>query len=193
MLPDPRVPVRAVNAALIVIDVLQTYDFEDVEQLLPSAEAAAPVIARLVREARERDVLTIYVNDNLGDWQHDRKALLERVLGGEHARLVEPVAPPEDALLVTKGRHSVFYETPLALLLREREIGRLVLCGQVTEQCVLYSALDAHVRQFECVIARDACASIDEELAEAAFRMMERNMAAVVVDADEALDRALTS
>lgn len=179
------------ETALVVIDVLQTYDFEDVEQLLPAAERAAPVIRRLVDEARERGVLTIYVNDNFGDWAGDRAALLEKVLGGEHAHLVEPLAPPEDALLLTKGRHSIFYETPLALLLRQRGIERLVLCGQVTEQCVLYSALDAHVRELECVVARDACASIDDGLAEAAFRMMERNMAAVVVDADDALDRAL--
>ncbi|ATZ23191.1 Isochorismatase family protein [Streptomyces lavendulae subsp. lavendulae] len=48
----------------------------------------------------------------------------------------------------------------------------------MTEQCVLYSALDAHIRHIDVVVALDAVAHIDAALAEAALRMMERNMAA---------------
>ncbi len=33
---------------------------------------------------------------------------------------------------------------------------RLILAGQVTEQCILYSALDAYVRHFDIRIAQDA-------------------------------------
>src|SRR5689334_24713878 len=50
---------------------------------------------------------------------------------------------------VVKARHSIFYETQLEYLLRQEEIERIVLTGQVTEQCILYSALDAYVRHFE--------------------------------------------
>jgi len=35
------------------------------------------------------------------------------------------------------------------------------LTGQVTEQCILYSALDAYVRHFEVVVRPDAVAHID--------------------------------
>jgi nicotinamidase-related amidase len=179
------------NAALVVVDVLQTYDFEDVEKLLPSAEAAVPVIRRLIAQAQERGIPVIYVNDSFGDWGGERSALVERVLAGPHAQLVRDLVPPDDAIFVAKARHSIFFETPLAYLLREQGIDRLVLCGQVTEQCILYSALDAHVRHLEMVVVRDACAHIDEDLAAAAFRMMEENMAAVVVDSDRALGEAL--
>ncbi len=55
-----------------------------------------------------------------------------------------------------------------------------MLCGQVTEQCILYSALDAYVRHFEVAVPEDAVASIDPELAEAALEMMRRNMRADV-------------
>jgi nicotinamidase-related amidase len=64
----------------------------------------------------------------------------------------------------------------------------VILCGQVTEQCILYSALDAHIRHFDVTIPRDACAHIHEDLADAALRMMERNMGARVVDAAQAFD-----
>jgi nicotinamidase-related amidase len=59
-----------------------------------------------------------------------------------------------------------------------------MLAGQVAEQCILYSALDAYVRYFEVIIARDAVAHIHEDLAHAALRMMERNMRAELLAAD---------
>ncbi|MFD6371744.1 cysteine hydrolase family protein, partial [Streptomyces roseolus] len=96
-----------------------------------------------------------------------------------------PIAPDEEALFVVKARHSAFYETPLAYLLGQLGVRRVVLCGQVTEQCVLYSALDAHIRHYEVVVPVDAVAHIDADLAEAALRMMERNMSARLCTGDE--------
>ena len=79
-----------------------------------------------------------------------------------------------------KARHTIFYMTPLEYLLGQKEIGHLVLAGQVTEQCILYSALDAYVRHFEVSIPRDGVAHIHKGLADAALEMMERNMSADV-------------
>jgi nicotinamidase-related amidase len=64
------------------------------------------------------------------------------------------------------------------LLLSQESLDHVVLCGQVTEQCVLYSALDAHIRHLKVTVPRDAVAHIHQDLAEAALRMMERNMGA---------------
>ena len=86
--------------------------------------------------------------------------------------------PDEESLFVVKARHSIFFQTPLEYLLQKNGIGRIVLCGQVTEQCVLYSALDAHIRHFEVTVVRDAVAHIHPHLADAALRMMETNMGA---------------
>ena len=79
-----------------------------------------------------------------------------------------------------KARHTIFYMTPLEYLLGQKEIDHLVLAGQVTEQCILYSALDAYVRHFEVSIPRDGVAHIHENLADAALEMMERNMGAEI-------------
>ncbi|MFN8217304.1 MAG: isochorismatase family cysteine hydrolase [Solirubrobacterales bacterium] len=86
-----------------------------------------------------------------------------------------------------KARHSAFYETPLEYLLGAMEIDDLVLAGQVTEQCILYSALDGYVRHFHPLIPTDAVAAIDDELAAAALRMMERNMGADLGRAEDLL------
>jgi nicotinamidase-related amidase len=169
--------------ALVVIDMINTYDHEDAERLRESAEEVVPVVGELVKRARDAGAPVIYVNDNFGQWRSDQDALVEGALAGEHAALVEPIVPDEDAMFVVKARHSIFYETPLEYLLRQEEIEEVVLTGQATEQCILYSALDAHIRHIPVIVPREAVAHIHEDLAEAALRMMQVNMEAEVVGA----------
>src|SRR5688500_6142850 len=120
--------------------MINAYDFDGAEKLVENVERALPRMRELVERAREQGAPVIYVNDNLGSWRSNQEALVEQVMGGEHARLVEPIVPDDDALFVDKARHSIFYETPLEYLLGQEEIERLVMTGQVTEQCILYSA-----------------------------------------------------
>jgi nicotinamidase-related amidase len=72
-------------------------------------------------------------------------------------------------------------------MLREQDVQRVILTGQVTEQCILYTALDAYIRHFDVVVPRDAVAHIHADLAEAALRMMETNMRAEILDAQAAI------
>ena len=173
------------RTALIVIDMLSSYDFEDAEKLIPAVEETLPQIEGLVKRALDEDVLTIYVNDNYGDWHSNRDRLLNEALEGDHSRLVEPIAPNDEALFVVKARHSIFFQTPLEYLLGQENVERVVLTGQVTEQCVLYSALDAYIRHLEVCVPRDAVASIHPHLADAALELMERNMRAEICAASE--------
>ncbi len=172
------------RTALIVIDMLNAYDHPDAQQLSRSVEARLPAMTRLVERAAAEDVPTIYVNDNFGAWNSNRDELLETVMRGEFRHLVEPIAPAEETLFVVKARHSIFYQTPLEYLLEQNDVGRTVLIGQVTEQCVLYSALDAYIRELDVVVPRDAVAHIHEHLADAALELMERNMRAEICTSD---------
>jgi nicotinamidase-related amidase len=137
-------------------------------------------LKRLIAKAREQDALIIYVNDSFGDWSTDRKQLVQSAASGDYAHLVEAIAPDDDVLFVLKARHSIFFQTPLDYILDDNEIEHLVLAGQTTEQCILYSALDAHIRHRSMSIPRDAVAHIHDDLAEASLRMMEINMDATV-------------
>ena len=173
------------KSALIVIDMLNSYEHADAERLTESVEAALPAMQRLIRRAVDEDVLTIYVNDNFGAWNSNRDELLRSALEGKFRHLVEPVAPSDDALFVVKARHSIFFQTPLEYLLGQEEIDRVVLIGQVTEQCILYSALDAYIRHLDVAVPRDAVAHIYEHLADASLELMERNMSADICVADD--------
>ena len=172
------------KTALVVVDMLNTYEHADAEALTRSVRQVLPNIASLIERARSEGVEVIYVNDNYGAWNQGRSELVERVSAGPHRDLIEPIVPDDDTDFVVKARHSIFYETPLEYLLRSAEIGRLVLVGQVTEQCILYSALDAYIRHFEVVVPPDAVAAIHPELHEAALKMMEVNMDADLTPSD---------
>lgn len=171
--------------ALIVIDMINPYDHVDADRLLPSAEQAVPVIAGMLKAARESGSLVIYANDNFGDWRSHHGEIVETAMAGARPDLVEPLRPDDNSLFVVKARHSIFYETPLPYLLHQLDVDYLVLTGQVTEQCILYSALDAHIRHMDLTIPRDGVAHIHADLADAALRMTERNMGARVCVAEE--------
>jgi nicotinamidase-related amidase len=173
------------RTALIVIDMLNAYEHADADRLTRSVERSLPAMERLIARTQESDTLTIYVNDNFGAWRSSRQELLESALRGRYGHLVEPIAPPDDALFVVKARHSIFFQTPLEYLLGQEDVDRVVLIGQVTEQCILYSALDAYIRHHDVVVPRDAVAHIHEHLADAALELMEINMDAEVCATDD--------
>jgi nicotinamidase-related amidase len=161
----------------MIVDMLNPYDHEDADKLADSVDDVLPRIVELRdRAAKDDDVVTIYVNDNHDRWDLDRQALVDLAMGGEHPDLIEPIVPNGKEPFLAKGRHSIFYQTSLAHLLQVQEVGCVVLTGQVTEQCILYSALDGYLRGYEINVPADAVAHIYPELAQPALEMMERNM-----------------
>src|SRR5215211_6312109 len=169
------------RSAVIVVDMLNPYDHEDADVLAASVERVVEPISELVERARSARAEVIYVNDNYGNWNASSEELAQRALEGARPDLVEPLLPPDGADFVIKARHTIFYMTPLEYLLSQKGIDHLVLVGQVTEQCILYSALDAYVRHLGVTVPPDGVAHIYEDLADAALTMMERNMRAKLV------------
>ncbi len=170
------------KTALIVTDMLNTYDHEAPTGSAASVEEKLPQIVRLLHEAEDdEDTMVVFANDNHDQWEAGRQELVERALNGTRPDLVEPIAPRDPLPFVAKGRHSIFYQTAFDHMLRSYDVGHIVLTGQVTEQCILYSALDAYMRGFEITVHTDAVAHIFEDLAKGALAMMERNMHVKVI------------
>jgi nicotinamidase-related amidase len=176
------------HTAVVVIDMMNTYQHDDAEDLIPNVEKIIDPLADLVRRAREDDgVDLVYVNDNYGDFSAEFSDIVRAALDGARPDLIKPIAPVGASRLMTKVRHSAFYATALAYLLGRLETKRLILTGQVTEQCILYTALDAYVRHLPVVIPTDAVAHIDADLGKAALKMMEQNMSAELTTAADCL------
>jgi nicotinamidase-related amidase len=176
------------DTAVVVIDMMNTYRHDDAEDLIPNVEKIIDPLADLVRRARDADdVDLVYVNDNYGDFSAEFSDIVRAALDGARPDLIKPIAPAGASRLMTKVRHSAFYATALAYLLGRMETKRLILTGQVTEQCILYTALDAYVRHLPVVIPTDAVAHIDAGLGKAALKMMEQNMSAELTTAADCL------
>lgn len=175
------------DTALLVVDMLNAYRHPDAEVLAGNVADIVQPLADLIGTVRDRDdVELIYVNDNYGDFSAEPSDLVRAAVEGARPDLVLPIAPDKGCRVMTKVRHSAFYATPLDYLLKRLEVEKVILAGQVTEQCILYSALDAYVRHYPLTVVRDGVAHIDRALGDAALRMMECNMRATIVAAEEA-------
>jgi nicotinamidase-related amidase len=174
--------------AVLVVDMLNAYQHRDADLLVANVEPIVEPLASLIARAKADDAVDlVYVNDNYGDFTAGRDDLVRSALAGRRPDLVEPILPDDDSRLLMKVRHSAFYSTPLGYLLGQLHAQRVIITGQVTEQCILYTALDAYVRHFDVVIARDAVAHIDDGLGSAALSMIERNMGGAVLAAAQCL------
>lgn len=176
------------DTVVLVVDMLNAYEHPDADQLSDNVADMVGTLADLIHRGRERDdVDVIYVNDNYGDFTGDWDDIVQGALDGARPDLVKPILPAPDCLRLSKVRHSAFYATQLDYLLQQIDPKRLVITGQVTEQCVLYTALDAYVRHYDVVVPPDAVAHIDADLGKAALKMMKSNMRAELLPAAQCL------
>lgn len=155
-------PERASGAsACLVLDMISCWDFPDAELLLPGALRVAPRIAALAQRCRRAGVPVIYANDNRGRWRSDFRALvaLSAAQGGPAAKITQALAPQEQDYFVLKPKHSAFFSTPLDLLLKHLAATRLVITGVASDQCVLATAADARMRDYQVIVPRDCAAS----------------------------------
>ncbi|MGV0626696.1 cysteine hydrolase family protein [Mycolicibacter minnesotensis] len=177
------------DTALVVVDMLNAYRHRDAAPLSLNVATIIEPLAALLRRCRAAsDVDLIYINDNYGDFTAGFAGIIAAALNGTRPDLVRPIAPAPGDRRMAKVRHSAFYATPLEHLLAQLGTRRLILTGQVTEQCILYTALDAYTRHLPVVIPVDAVAHIDAGLGAAALEMMRRNMAAELVTTVELAD-----
>ena len=124
---------------LLLVDVINDFDFPQGEKLLRFALPAARRIAALKTRLRKRGIPTIYVNDNFGRWQSEFKKQVERCIseaapGAEVARLL---IPREDDYFVLKPKHSGFYSTSLETLLSYFGARKLIITGFAADRTVV--------------------------------------------------------
>lgn len=169
---------------LLIVDMVSPWDFPGAEDMADAAAPAVETMARLKENVGE-EVEIAYANDMAEGFHGSREAATTLAMKGRRPDLVKPLLPAEGEAFIHKGQHSAFYGTPLAHLLKLSEVKNIILTGQVTEQCILYTALDAHVRGYEITVPVDAVISQAEHLGLAALEMIESNMNGRLVTAAE--------
>lgn len=160
--------------ALLLIDLINDLEFPEGADLLSAAIAVSKNVRSLKQHAQEAGIPAIYVNDNFGRWRSDfaaqvRHCLEDDVRGRPLAELLHP--NPHD-YFVLKPKHSGFYSTCLEVLLAHLHVRRLILTGISGNNCVLFTASDAYLRDFQLHIPADCvCSNTEQENAAALAHM----------------------
>ncbi len=174
--------------AVLVVDMMNSYQHPDAEHLIPNVEKIIDPLADLVQRARDADDIDlVYVNDNYGDFTADFSDLVRvgvprrasRPGGSDRADPALPDAdegPAQRLLRLTGGLSAAPTRHRTTDLDRagHRAVHPLQRAGRLRAA-------------FPVVIPTDAVAGIDAELGDAALAMMQRNMDAELTTAAECI------
>jgi nicotinamidase-related amidase len=173
--------------ALLLIDVINDMEFPGAEALVEQAVPMAHRIAELKRRAKQAGIPVVYVNDNFGRWQSDFRRVVEHCLedgvrGEEVARILQP---DDDDYFVLKPKHSAFFATTLDTLLTYLGARTLILTGVAGNICILFSANDAYMRDFNLFVPADCVASNTARENENALEQMQAVLKADITPSQE--------
>jgi nicotinamidase-related amidase len=129
------------NTALLVIDVQNGVVAE-----AHARDAVVANVATLVEKARRKDVPVVWVQDGGGDLVH----------GSEPWQIVPELHPTEAEPHVDKHYPDSFEETTLESVLSDLGVGRLVVAGAQTDECVRSTLHGAIVRGYDATLVSDA-------------------------------------
>jgi nicotinamidase-related amidase len=162
--------------ALLLIDVINDFEFEGAEPIFQHALPAAKKIAALKNRTDKAGIPAIYVNDNFGKWRSDFRNLVAHCVNDDTRGrpIVELLKPGADDYFVLKPKQSGFYSTTLDLLLDHLGARTLIMTGFTGDICVLFTAIDAHLRDYNLLLPRDCVVSQDKKENERVLEYMER-------------------
>ena len=168
--------------AVLVIDMLRSF-MEPGHALYAGDKARCiiPNVQRLLEKELAAGSKIFFICDN-----HDPNDLEFKmfpphcVAGTEEAKVIPELAgyPGE---FVPKKRYSAFYNTPLEARLKKLRPRKLIICGVLTNICVLHTTADARNRDYEVEVPANCVASPDEAAHRFALEHMEKVLGAKLV------------
>jgi len=162
--------------ALLLVDVINDLEFSGNAEIVRSAKRMATPLYALTQRARKAKIPIVYVNDNFGKWRSDfnqqvQHCLMDEVCGKP---LVEKLQPEREDYFVLKPKHSGFYSSALDLLLRYVGARTLIITGIAGDRCVLFTANDAYLRDFDIFVPSDCVISNTSRQNRDALNLMKR-------------------
>lgn len=168
--------------ALLVIDMLRDFLDEDGALSIGDAKQIIRNVAKRTEEWRASGNPVIYILDRHLPDDAEFKMFPPHCLAGERGgEVVDELAPWEGDIRIYKRRYSAFFGTDLDLTLRELGVTEVELAGVCTQICILYTAADARMLNYEVTVRRECVASFDEKAHEFALQEMEKTLGVKVL------------
>ncbi|MGG4169485.1 isochorismatase family cysteine hydrolase [Rossellomorea vietnamensis] len=175
------------DTALLVIDIMNPFDFKHGETLAQHTAGIVDPINSLRRYCMKHKLPTIYINDHYELWKADYKEIYKKCHNKMSDSIMTPLQPMEDDYFLIKPKHSAFYGTALNTLLHHLSVKNLIITGIAGNICVLFTANDAYMREFNLMVPCDAIASVSEEDNHYALMMMKNVLKAKIDPTGEIL------
>lgn len=138
------------NTAVLFIDVINDFDFDGGDDLYRHTKDILPNLVKLKKFAKENYLPTIYINDHYGLWQADFHKIMNYCSNKKSSEIIKALQPDEENdYFLIKPQHSAFFQTPLQSLLTELNISHLIMAGIAGDICILFTAKDAYMYQFD--------------------------------------------
>lgn len=167
--------------ALLIVDLISDFEFEDGEILFDRSQAMIDELSQIKTELRTREIPVIYVNDELeesnGDIVKDIAHL--RARSDRADSVLSRLLPTEDDHFVFKPQRSGFYATTLGNLLMSLEVTSVIVTGVTTDICVFFTAHDAYMRGYGVWVPENCCVAVEDSFHHDALSFIAR-----VADAD---------
>jgi nicotinamidase-related amidase len=161
------------HTALIFIDIINDFQFTHGNQLLKHTYRILPSLQKLKQFTTQNKIPIIYVNDHYGRWRSDLQQIYDHCLSKETELLLQTMMPAKEDYFLIKPKHSGFYQSSLQSLLYELGVKRLILSGIAGNICVLFTANDAYMREYDLWVPQNAIASTNNHDNKFALTMME--------------------
>ena len=164
------------KTVILIIDMICDFSFEGGEELLENTKPIAENLLKFKKRAEKAKIPVVYVNDNFGKWQSDFKKLLKHCQSKTSlgSQIATSLAPNEEDYFVLKPKHSGFYSTTLDTLLAYLEAENLILTGVTTDICILFTANDAYMRDFNLFVPHDCVAARGDKENEHTLKYLEK-------------------
>lgn len=160
------------KSALIIIDMMNPFDFEHGKILAKKTYDILTPIKQLKNYFTENKLPIIYVNDHYQLWQANLEKIIGHCQNALNDSILQEIMPSETDYFLIKPKHSAFYGTALNTLLHQLHVDTLVLTGIAGNICVLFSANDAYMREYSLIIPSNCIASVNEDDQNYALTMM---------------------
>jgi nicotinamidase-related amidase len=150
------------SSALVVVDMQRDLCWDPRRR--DKVAVALPSMLMLIDACSGAGSLIVYSMFSLppDDEQFERFGDRYCIKGTPGAELIPELLPLKGPKLV-KRKHSVFFETELDQMLRERGVRRILFAGLQTQICILTSAADASFRGYEPVAVRECVISSNDQ------------------------------
>jgi nicotinamidase-related amidase len=169
--------------ALLVIDMLE--DFINPKGKLycgKQTKKIVPILKKEIENTRKKGIPIIYICDrHLPNDPEFKMFPPHCIVNSDGAEIIREISPLENDYVIFKRRFSGFFQTDLDLTLRELKISDLILTGVCTNICVLYTAADARMLNYNVIVLKDCVASYDKKAHNFALKEMEKTLGVKII------------